>query len=248
MNKIYLLFSLFISVNVLPLAAQEETGETQKTQGGFWLGGHVSSRGWGMNANYIRSVKNWQLSLGIDAYHVRDSRELRVESIFGDQGRDFVFGKLNYFFVISPTLGIHKDLFKEESGSLIDISVAIQAGPALGFTTPYYIEVAQSIPNSFFERRIVEPFDPERHNYLDIIGRAGIFAENFDPQTEIGFSVRAYTILDLTRIRKYVSGIQAGINVDVFSEAIPILAERADVENQQIFLAFTLGFVIGNRW
>lgn len=232
--------------------SQENTEEEVNVTGGFWIGGHISSRGWGFNMNYLRGKKDrdWHLIVGFDAFHLRDSRELRIESIFNNQGgRDFVFGKLNYFFVVSPTVGIYKDLFREKSGSMIDVSVAIQAGPALGILSPYYIEVARSSPGiSAFNIRSVEPFDPEIHAYIDIIGRSGIFSEQLQPETEIGLSVRTFTLIDLTRSRKYISGLQAGIQADIFPEEVAILAPRDGVENRQAFISFTLGLVIGNRW
>jgi hypothetical protein len=58
--------------------------------------------------------------------------------------------------------------------SAAQVRLSVGAGPALGLTKPYYIEIA--VPISATQAFIkVDTYDPQRYTYLDIVGEADFY-------------------------------------------------------------------------
>lgn len=248
---IFLCLSLLCDVTALAQRRKQKSNdETDKSHGAFLFDMSLTSRGVGAGVEYQRgNKKDFLWIFGAELFSLRDVREDRIESAFGDQGKDYVFGKLNHFFVFTPYVGIQKDLFPGGDNNLIDFSVSLGVGPAIGLLSPYYVEIFERTNSSTpFGTRVTRAFEPEFHNYNNIIGRAGLFAEEFSVEAQVGLSVHGHVLMDLAKSYSYVTGIQLGVNIDAFPDRVPVLAERQGLENNRIFVSFALGLVLGNRW
>ncbi|MEM8896600.1 MAG: hypothetical protein AAGC85_00780 [Bacteroidota bacterium] len=229
--------------------AQEKEMEDKRAPGGFIFNAQMTTSGVGVSLNYLFGKPNLQWNLAIRGNSIRSNRENIIDSAYGDQGKKYVYGKMNYFFVLAPTVGIQHNAFPARKGNIMDVSVGINVGPSVGLTTPYYVEVFNPVPgNAFYGVREKAAYDPAIHAYNDIIGRAGLFNGEFDFNTSIGAHVRAYALLDFARAYKYVSGFEVGINADIYGDPIEIVASQERFENQSTFISATIGIIIGNRW
>ncbi|MEM6765960.1 MAG: hypothetical protein AAF824_06375 [Bacteroidota bacterium] len=242
------LLTLCLLVLVFTCKAQNEE-EVSRVPGGFIFGAQMTTSGVGLNINYLFGKSNLQWVIALHANSVRDSRENMIESAFGDQGKRYVYGKMNYFFVLAPSVGIQHNIFPAKKGNIMDVSVGINLGPSIGLTTPYYLEVFNPVPgNAFYGIREKSAYDPAIHAYSDIIGRAGIFNGEFDFNTSIGAHARVYALLDFARAYRYISGFEVGINADLYGDPVEIVASEGRFENQSTFISASIGLIIGNRW
>lgn len=244
MKKWVLVLGLAI-MSIWSLRAQEEI-EPQGVRG-MAIGLHITTGGIGFNINHLRGNDPNKLFLvGLEINSVRDTREVQIESAYGEQGKKYVFGKANHFYVATPSVGIQQNFFPLHANNQLNVRLGIQAGPAIGIVSPYLVEIFESLPgNSFYGRRSIEQFNPEEHAYSDIIGKANFLSEPLETDFKIGLSLKGSAWIDFSRSNHYISAIQLAVNADIFPSEIPIMVVS---QNKQVFIAGSLGIVFGNRW
>ncbi|MEZ4777071.1 MAG: hypothetical protein R3D00_28100 [Bacteroidia bacterium] len=245
MKNVYL-----IALFMIPLVLFSQKKEEKPISGGFELGFHKTNRGAGMELNYMIGPDEKQIMLGLDLFALKELNESNIEPAFGAElGRKYVYGKLNYFFVLTPSAGIQKNLFRLNSINLINLRGGIKVGPAIGLLTPYYLEIFRpglGIPTA--NDRQVEAYDPGIHTYSKIFGRASFFAGKPAFRPTLGGSIKGYLMVDFARSSRYISGCKLGAHADFFAKPVPIMTGLDKLENHRIFVALSIGFMIGNRW
>lgn len=229
--------------------AEPETQNTTPSE--WWIGTNLSSKGIGGNFYLVRGYGDTQWFYGVDFFSVKGRRESKIDSNFGDDGRKFIYGKQNNLTVISPTFGISKKLFSGGYGDFVFTRLNLSAGPAIGLINPYYIETFEPAQSGqpFLFYRVVTTFDPEKHAYEDIFGKANLFSSTskIDPSFQFGLSLRSSAILDFVRNPRYISGIQVGFNADFFFNEVPVMAKLHDESaNDRFFLAGYIGIIFGS--
>lgn len=241
----------FLSLLILfpiELSAQFEE-EEEPISAGWQLGLQSTTRGWGGSLHYLKGADRMQFLFGADLNIARDSREFRTESFFGTQGRNYVLGKLNHLAVFSPSIGIQRDLFSIGNGNLLNTRVGAKVGPTIGILTPYFLEIFSPVAGRpQLGDRVVEAYDPDRHTYTSIIGRASIFDHDFNPEFEFGLSAKVYGMIDFSNNSTSIRAVQIGVNADWFASPVPIMADFAETSNSQLFIGVQLGLLMGNRW
>ncbi|MDP5171946.1 MAG: hypothetical protein NWR72_16975 [Bacteroidia bacterium] len=216
---------------------------------GWQMGISTSYKGAGFSLHYLKGSDNQQYVAGLDLNMVRDGREYRSTSFFGNQGKKYVFGKLNNLIVLSPSVGIQKNIFPAGAGNLLNLRLGAKVGPAIGLLNPYYLEIFAPVAGRpQLGDRVVEAYDPTVHTYTSIVGRAPILSSPLDLSTQIGVSAKTYALLDFSNHSEAIRAIQVGVNVDWFPSAVPIMADFIEARNNQLFFAVHIGLVLGNRW
>lgn len=228
---------------------QERTkGEIDR---GFMMNLHTSNRGYGLELNYLIGPNDQQYVIGLGFSTIKDLREILVDSFYGnEQGKRYVYGKLNYFGILSPTVGISRNILPLNDLNLINVRGIIRAGPALGLLSPYYLEIFKPNPNSpFVGEREVEAYNPIEHTYSKIVGKANLLSSELDVNMKVGLTVQAQAVVDFSRSSRYISGVSLGLSSHVFFNDVPIMADLGGkINNQQLFLSGNLGIIFGNRW
>ncbi|MEZ4828050.1 MAG: hypothetical protein R3C61_17470 [Bacteroidia bacterium] len=244
MKNICLIFLL------IPTLLFSQRKEQKPITTGYAIGFHKTNRGAGLEVNYLKGPDLQQIVFGADLHMVRDLNEALIDPAFSTElGRKYVYGKLNYFFVLHPAVGIQRDLFHMNSLNLINLRAGIKAGPSLGLLTPYYLEIFRpGIGTPTANDRRVEAYDPAVHTYSKIFGRASFFAAKPVPELIAGGSVKGYILIDFARSSRYISAFKLGANADFFVKRVPIMTGLDKLENHRIFVALSLGFMMGNRW
>ena len=245
--RVFIMLLVGICLAVSPIQAQPE--DEKEISGGFISGIHFSNRGWGVSFNYLSGPDYRQWIASIDIHSMRDGRENLIDPFFGNRGKRYVYGKLHNFWVVVPGVGIQKNVIPRGNGNLVNVRVGAKAGPAIGLLNPYYLEIFEPLPGRpLIGDRVVAAYDPAIHSYGKIVGRAGLLASELNLKAQIGASLGIHAFLDFTRSSHFVNGMELSIRTDFFAKPVPILAELDKLENQQMFLSGTIGFVLGNRW
>jgi hypothetical protein len=82
--------------------------------------------------------------------------------------------KVNYVYLLEGVYAYQRVVWYRSAVSAAQVSLSVGAGPALGLTKPYYIEIA--VPISATQAFIkVDTYDPQRYPYLDIVGEADFY-------------------------------------------------------------------------
>ena len=220
-----------------------QKGEYRALATGF----HLSSRGMGGDIRFLRGTAGRTLEFGLRAYGLKAARETKIESQFQERGTRYIYGKLNRLMVVTPYAGIQHTLIPRRKGSFLSVKNSLQIGPALGLLRPYYLDIF--VPSPIYQQMGTpepQPFDPAEHSYVDIVGVSSIFVSGFGRVSlRPGLSLRASSLVDFAQRDSYIQGIELGANLDIFFSEVQLMA---DVHNPSVFLAFSLGMVMGNGW
>lgn len=213
---------------------------------GVYLHLTKSTRGSGAGIELITGPGAGRNIFGLQAFSVRDAREARIRSPYrSDQGTRYIYGKLNRLYVITPYAGIMRELIPARKDNNLAVTATLQGGPALGLLRAYYVDIFKPRPNQpFIGEAVAERYNPDEHTYQDIVGVSGFFATPWDLSLRLGLSARAALRISYSQKEESNSAIELGIQADYFPSAPPIMAF---VENRKLFVAATVGLIVGGK-
>ena len=243
--SLLLAFTLFIP---LSLAQDDEDAPVIYDQG-MVFGMYNSNLGWGGALTYLLGESPRQYVFSLELQQIRDAREALTAPFIGDQGKRYVFGKVNNFWNLSPMVGVYFDAIPRGRGNILKMRIGGKIGPAIGVLNPYHIELYKAVPGRPFSPEfVVEPYDPGEHTFGEIVGRASFWSSDFSPTIQLGGSVHLNAMVDFSRTEAVIRGIELGVNADIFFQEVPILAEINGVQNRRAFISVSAGLVFGGKW
>ena len=245
--RAYLIVALLLLLS--PAVQAQVAAETPPANRGFMSSLDLTHRGFGMSFTWLRRapVRTW--TYGLDVHLVKDLRETMVDPFFGDQGRRYVYGKLNHLVVVQPSVGVLYDLMPHRSYNQTEVKLGLKVGPALGVLSPYYLEIFKPNPSTpFVGNREIEAYDPAVHTFGRIVGRASPLSSQLDPRLRVGASVKTYLLLDFSAGSHAISGLQLGLHADMFPQPVPIMAETDNLRNHRLYLSGSVGLLFGSKW
>lgn len=201
--------------------------------------------GWGTELQYLRTIEErygWNVSLSFASYKNRD--ETRIASFFSDQGgRDFIFDKINYAYIMGFTVGGQYELIPRKEFTRVRVLAGLGVGPALAILKPYLIE--EGIPDNFGFLIPVATVYRNDISYNEIIGQADYF-QGFDQlSTQVGIKIRGDLSVDLSGSSQFVRIVRVGVQADIFGKEVPIML---NTPNQSTFFGGHIALMLGNAW
>src|SRR5262249_3703772 len=83
----------------------------------------------GFDVHYLALRGDWDFSFGLSLSSYKNPKELKIKSAYADQGgKDYVYDKLNYCYVIAPTFGISHSLIQRNLFNRIGLRATFSAG------------------------------------------------------------------------------------------------------------------------
>lgn len=201
----------------------------------------LHTNGYGGHITYAKNKTAFKArTYQFDIIVMRHPKEVRSFNAFYEDSRSYIYGKLNSFFILRPSIGSRVIKYDKIRKSGVGVGYSWRAGPALGLTKPVYLEIL--LPESPPFRRVVERYDPERHTFADIYGRAGGlrgFNEmEFHPGVHASFALN----FDYDSRREGLKGIELGASVDYFPLGEVEIMALTENTNLYINLYVTLQF------
>jgi hypothetical protein len=222
----------------------------------FIYGLNFNTRGGLIGGFTVRSTRvlteNWSRFWSIEAVEVKHRKERRLASY---NGGSFVLDKANYFFVLRPSIGAQRVVFRKAAESGVQVNALASAGPSIGLQMPYYIYYdftvrdANGRPVGSEDIRS-EQYDPRLHPSPEVyvVDRAPLFTGANEIKPVIGGHLRAALSFEYGRYRDAVAGIETGVLVEMYSQRPVILRALnlpdKDVNNQfypSVYLTIYLG-------
>lgn len=214
-----------------PLRNEFSVGLNLNTNSGV-LGGLVFRYGY-----LYPSTKRLYTSLEI--VNVKHPIEVQNRS---STGSFFIPGKSNYVLAIRPQIGTEIDLFKKEAENGVALSAIFAGGPTLGLVKPYYVKVLNPDSSNTYT---IEPnsssLDPN-----DILGHASFFNGLGESYIEWGLNAKAALNFEFGKYNSLLTGLEAGWNVEIFKEQLPILS-YSDIQTR-VFSSLYLTLYFGARY
>ena len=207
---------------------------------------HSQGFGLGFKLGRIKSIEktvNWEFEVA----SLHSTKEIKTLNVSEYYTRPFVYGKLNYVYVVRAGYGQERRIFGKPYWGGIETWWTWEVGASLALLKPYYYYVAVLQPvgdNGYVEVVDEQTFD-HHDEWLSIIGRSA-FTKGIG---ETKLSPGAHASIGLSfEIGKQRTRMQA-INVKVIAEGypmgVPIMAEQ---RNKWFYLTFHLSYNFGSRF
>lgn len=240
-----------------PTAQAQEAQDAPGYQKEFTYGINLNSNAGLIGGVAVRSTRllndNWARFWMLEGVEVKDRKEQRVQSYVGGV---FVANKSNYMFVLRPSFGAQRIIFRKAAESGVQVNGLIGAGPSIGLLMPYYIyydytrAADPSNPNPSEDIR-AEQYDPEKHADPRLIyDRAPLFSGIGELKPSVGAHVRGAFTFEYGRYRDAVAGIEAGVLLEAFTKSQTILRVQNVPDNQindKVFSSVYVTIYIGQR-
>ncbi len=248
------LFSLLIVLTVIQIKssnAQElKTKETIFDEASVvykesYFGGlMLHTNGFGGHFSYGRNITAFKSRVyQIDAVFIKHPKEIRSFNAFSENSRSFIFGKLNTFLVLRPTIGNRVMKFDKIRTSGVAVGYSWRLGPSLGITKPIYLEVLDE--DASFFRVSVEKATADLFQDRPIYGRAGGLRGLNEIQFHPGVHGALALNFDYDPQRQGIKGLEVGLSVDYFP--LGEVEIMALAENTKLFVNLFVILQIGKK-
>ncbi len=253
MLRAFLLFAcILIAFDLQAQDSLRSTGDEvhllyrNEAAGGFVLHsngfGITFKRGW-HKTGYKKKM------LDLDLVSLRHPKQYKQPNPYYPDSRPFFFGKMNFVYMLRAGYGMQNVLFSKAERSGVEVRLNYYFGANLGITKPVYLEVLlDSEYDSLFKVVDVRKYDPEdplQQSVENIYG-PGPYFMGFD---ELKLYPGAYGKLALSFEysvwQQKVTAIEAGVTVDYFPKAIPIMAHN---KAENLHINFFISLLWGSKW
>jgi hypothetical protein len=231
------------------LIKQEEEGALiYQKQGAF--GFKFNTDGWSMfyeHGKYktITKTNLWWMELG----ERKDKKEEKVakgSSIFPGLaiGNPFVYGKQNNFYLFKLGLGRQLLIGGKGNKNGVAVSLIYGGGLSVGMLKPYYLQIQDPSTGQTKDIKYDGKNDSTFLNPSVIIGASG-FGKGFGEIKFVpGAQVRTALRFDYGRYNEILSAIEVGVNVEYYTDNMPILAYT---DAGKLFFNAHVALVFGKR-
>lgn len=215
-------------------------------------GVNFNTRGGLIGGVSLRSTRllsqDWARFWSLEAVEVKHPKEQKIPTPYGGV---IVRGKSNYFFVVRPSVGVQRVIFRKAPDSGVQVNGLLSAGPSIGLLMPYYISYNYSDnPTGPITEYRDEQYDPQIHAYDRILDRAPLFSGVSNTKVQVGAHIRGALSFEYGRYRDAVAGVEVGAMVEAYSKAPPIIRERTisdETLNDRFLPSVYLTIYLGSR-
>jgi hypothetical protein len=224
----------------------------------FTYGINFNTRGGLIGGANIRSTRvlndKWSRFWGVEGVEVKHPKEQRVGNQF--TGGTYVLNKSNYMFVLRPSFGAQRLIFRKAPESGVQVNALLGGGPSVALMMPYqiyydYTQRDNSGRPIGIEDVRAEQFDPNKHAQSSLlIDRAPLFSGANNVRPSAGAHLRGALSFEYGRYRDAVAGIETGFLFEYFPSRPTILraAGISDTElNETFFPSVYLTLYLGTR-
>jgi hypothetical protein len=159
-------------------------------------------------------------------------------------GNPFIYGKQNYFYQLTLGFGQQYILGQKGNKNGVAVTAVYSGGLALGMLRPYYIEVRDA---STSNGKTIKYSKADSAQFLDgslIIGGAGFGKGWNEISIKPGAFLKAAMRFDYGRFNESVSGLEAGVSLEFYSNKIPIMVDQ---KQKQLFFQGYIALLFGRR-
>ena len=243
----------------------------------FTVGVEAHTRGFGLSARFSKFKGMFKKRvIDIEIMNLKHAKEKRQQSLYStgrNSARGFVFGKENAFYVINATFGQSRLIAEKGRKKGVEIAFFYGAGPSLGITKPYYLELIYGTTGQDLITKH-ETYNSENAplflNPNFIFGSSGFTYGLNEIRPHPGIQAKVAINFDWANYSEFVKALEVGAMANAYlsfekqtttgsngepSEKlkitrVPILVTPEGTENQNhfLFVNFYLKVMLGKRW
>jgi len=225
MKKIVLILVALLSGQFIYSQATvfEEKRTIYKREQAFGL--IVHTRGWGLTYRYGTYTSGFSRRiLEGDIVGMKHPKQTKTFTNPYDNSNGFVYGQLNSVLIARFGIGNHNTFISKQSVRGISISSILSAGITLAYAKPVYIEVEKINFQDTLASLDVVKYDPDIHDFNDILGGTSVFHRFFTGTIYPGVYVKGALSFESARQADRINAIEVGAVLDVYYKKIPMMA------------------------
>ena len=212
-------------------------------QNSFKVAIHSQGFGAGFKIGKIKSIhltRSWQG----EVVSLRSLKEIKTITISQFNSRPFIYGKLNYAYVIRFGYGADRLIYGKPYWGGIETRLTYEFGASVALLKPYYYYVVAYQPST--SGGYVETIEEQTFERgMNILGRSAFTKGIAETKLTPGAHVSLGLSFDIGKSRTRVQSI----NVDVKAECFPLGVSLMDSErNKRFFITFMLSYNWGSRF
>ena len=225
-------------------------GVNFNTQGGLLGGGSVRSS----HVLGDRLLRFWS----IEGVMLKNAKEDRRNTQIGGS---YIDRKTNYAFVLRPSVGMQRILFRKAADAGVQVNGLVSIGPSIGLLMPYYINYdvtfarignPNGTPSLGTDDIVNEQYDPFKHTAdWAILDHGPLFSGIGQTKVVPGVHFRAGLSFEYGRYRDAVTGAEVGFLLEGYTKRLLILSpgnlSEVDPLNRQFFPSVYLTLYFGHR-
>jgi hypothetical protein len=196
--------------------------------------------------------QDWSRFWSVEGVEVKHPKEFRTPTAFGGL---YVNGKANYMFVVRPSVGLQRVIFRKAPDSGVQVNALVGAGPSVALLMPYYITYDYTLRDS--RNNPIGPtdyrneqYDPQVHGGGNIVDRAPLFTGISETKPNIGVHLKGALSFEYGRYRDAVAGVETGFLFEAYTKRLIILRELNVTDskiNTLFFPSVYLTIYLGHR-
>ena len=225
---------------------REVTGTAALHTNGFYAGFTVAK----LKSYYKTSY--WGAKVGL-VKHPREVKTSERSVQFGQGSGSFVYGKRNALIPVRAVKGWKRYYSGKDRRRGVAVGTSLELGLTAGLVKPYVLEIAGTgnEVNSRAQFYAYEeagdiPANPEGFLQRDRINGTGGLRRGWGGLSVLpGVNAKAAIHLDWGAYDEFVKALEAGIMVDAFADAVPLVIEPAN--NTPLFVNFFVSVHLGKR-
>ncbi|MCC2547412.1 hypothetical protein LJY25_13230 [Hymenobacter sp. BT175] len=238
--------------------AQSASGSDSPTFGKeFTYGVNFNTQGGLIGGVSVRSTRvlneQWSRFWGVEGVEVKHPKE---QHFVTNSGGSVVMGKTNYLFVLRPSVGLQRVIFRKAPDSGVQVNGLVGAGPSIGLLMPYYITYDYTLRDSGGhalspEDIRSEQYNPDTHTKLEkVLDRSPVFSGISETKPNIGAHLRGALSFEYGRYREAVAGVETGFLFEAYTKRLTILRDRLEPDSRlstNFFPSVYLTIYLGHR-
>lgn len=232
-----ILFLLFFAFHAFSQSGRQEFeytreftwGINKNTSGGL-IGGFVFKHSKAVSPRIFRTI-------GLEIVNIKHQKEVRYNSQF--TGNFFIWGKENYLYSLRFQYGRDLIIFRKAPQQGVQIMAISAIGPSIGILAPYYIEYLQG------NNAIREQYDPDRHNFQNILGTGYVFQGLGESKLRAGANLKLGISFEFGTFKTSVTGFEVGFLADGYLGDLVIMPKAP--ENRNLYPTAYISLFYGTR-
>jgi hypothetical protein len=235
---------LLVLAGITSYAQDEPTVDTVNDNVLFerqWTFGiHMNTNGWGLK---FRKGKNlsfltqrlWEIEFST----YKSSKEIKTINPYYSDSKSYVYGKLNYVYMLRGGIGIQHILNRKPYWGGVQLSYLYYGGITLGLAKPVYLYIVSD------NARIEHKYNPETDFTDNIYGRAPFLDGILNTRIYPGIYAKGGLDFEFGTTNQRMQSLEIGGTFDYLPFGIPIMAYNPP---QNFFLTLYLSLSMGKRY
>ncbi len=185
-----------------------------------------------------------KLMYDFDLVMIKDPKEIKSLYPIDQNSKSYIYGKLNYFFILRGGTGIQKVINSKPYWGGVEVRYFYFGGVDIGITKPVYLYIWNYDASSNTASISTERYDPSKHDIDNIYGRAPFTEGLGGIQIHPGVYGKFGFNFEFGKEEEKIRCLEVGLNIDAFPQSIPIMAYE---NHKHFFLTFYVSYNFGKR-